>query len=205
MRRKKKEVKLSTSSLLVLFSFFVILLIAMMVGLVGGVTGGLGGLGITLSIIIPLGLIAGIIFSGLFSRMMTELFFSTEGIKYREPHSRAKALLAQGQVEEALKEYRRILEKDPQDVEAQVELASIYEEQLEDYLRAVMEYEKALGLDPEENLFCFVSHRVADIYREHLDLPRRARQILEKIEEKFPGSPHAQRAREKIGTLEGES
>lgn len=165
--------------------------------------------------VFPLLLIGFIIWT-LFGDQLSEpiaSFLLQSGGKISKPkyYSKARALLAQNKIEEAIKVYEKILNEDKFDITAYCELADIYHEKLKDYPAAFKCYENIEQYARENTDIIFAINRKADIYLANDNYsnpePERARfrakaiEELTKITQKFPKLKDAMRAEERINNL----
>jgi tetratricopeptide (TPR) repeat protein len=131
--------------------------------------------------------------------------FGGKAGKITREYSRAKSLAARGRFEEALEEYRRGLENEPDNVMLRMEIAEIYSGEMKDYHRAISELERCLALKLGATQGASILNRMADIYETNLGDIERALAALQKIEEEWPGTKLAARAQERIRSLGGEA
>jgi outer membrane protein assembly factor BamD (BamD/ComL family) len=121
-----------------------------------------------------------------------------------QAYSRARARAAEGRYEEAIAEYRRVLEQHPGDVTAQAEIADIYYEKLKDFARAVEEFNVLLGLKLDDSTRATTLMRLADLYEERFDSPQHAVECLSAIVQEYPDSKYAASAAERLRGRKGE-
>jgi tetratricopeptide (TPR) repeat protein len=125
-------------------------------------------------------------------RAMNKIFGGDKG-KISKDYSRAKRLLVEERFEEAIREFRRAVEEEPENVS------------LREYEKAIGEYEEALALGMLDSQRVSILNRIADIYEGNLGDVEMAKQILGRITERFAGTAFARRAAERIaGMAEGE-
>ncbi|MDD5454483.1 MAG: tetratricopeptide repeat protein [Candidatus Ratteibacteria bacterium] len=129
------------------------------------------------------------------------LLQSGERISKPKNYSRARALLAQNKIEEAIKVYERLINKDKFDITAYCELADIYHEKLKDYSAAFNCYEKIEQYARENTDIIFAINRKVDIYLSNKDYPGAIKE-LKKITQKFPKIKDSARAEERIKKLQ---
>ena len=122
----------------------------------------------------------------------------TSSIKFQ---SKAEAALAKGLHTEAIKEYEAILEKDPEDIDAQLKIAYIYCYKSKEYEQAIMEYQKAFAKEPDRILGIFILREIVYICVHKLNNSKLAIAELEKIINNFPDSIYAHQAKEYIEEL----
>jgi len=131
-----------------------------------------------------------------------ELYYPNIDAKVARDYSHAKAHLIACKYQEAIEEYKKALEEDPEDITAQSEIANIYAEHIKDYPKAIEEYNKTLSMEPEETIGIFIQHRLADIYSQHMNDNNSAVDALQKIMDKFPpGHKYTQQAYSRIERL----
>jgi len=136
-------------------------------------------------------------------RLMGSLF-GERGITLTKEYSRAKSLVAQGKFEEAIEEYRRGLEKEPDSVMLRLEIAEVYSGEMKDYRGAIAELQDCLNLRLGATQGASILNRMADIYETNLGDAVAAMAALRRIQETWPGTKLADRARERLRAMEGE-
>lgn len=137
-------------------------------------------------------------------RAMKKIFGGDKG-KISKDYSRARSLLVEERFEEAVEEFRRAVEEEPENVSLRLEIAEIYSRDLREYEKAIGEYEEALTLGMLDSQRVSVLNRIADIYEGKLGDMEMAKQILGRITERFAGTAFARRATERIaGMAEGQ-
>jgi tetratricopeptide (TPR) repeat protein len=124
------------------------------------------------------------------------------GIQLTREYSKAKSLAAQGKFEEAIAEYRRALEDDPENVMLRLEIAEIYSGETKDFHGAISELEECLKLSLAPTQGASILYRIADIYETNLGDVGAAIAALRRIPENWPGTKFAHRALERIGATE---
>lgn len=146
---------------------------------------------------IPIGLKVGS-FAG---RKFTE-FLHPEPQKVSKTYSAANTFLVKGKYTEAIEEYRRVIEEDPEDITAQLKMAEIYDHKIKDFAGAIPEYEKLLTMkETEDNLWVSVKNRLADIYSREMGNTEEALRQLQLIIERFPESKYSHQALQRISKL----
>lgn len=133
-------------------------------------------------------------------KLVGSMFMGRAGKITRE-YSRAKSLAARGKFEEAIEEYRRGLENEPDNVMLRMEIAEIYSGEMKDYHRAISELKRCLDLKLGATQGASILNRIADIYETNLGDIERALAALKKIQERWPGTKLAARAQERINTI----
>lgn len=122
-------------------------------------------------------------------------------MKVTKEYSVAKSLAAQGKFEEAIEEFRRGLEKEPDSLMLRMEIAEIYARDIKDYRRAIFELEECLKIRLGPTQGGSVLNRIADIYEVNLGDAETALTTLARIAEKWPGSKPADRAQKRIESI----
>ncbi len=122
-------------------------------------------------------------------------------MKVTKEYSVAKSLAAQGKFEEAIEEFRRGLEKEPDRLMLRLEIAEIYARDIKDYRRAILELEECLKIRLGPTQGGSVLNRIADIYEVNLGDVEAALTTLARIAEKWPGSKPADRAQKRIESI----
>lgn len=134
-------------------------------------------------------------------RFTQEALGSTEEME-EDSFRDARSALAQGEYDEAIREYREGYEKDIDDRFPLVEIARIQREKLGDPHAAVNTLQEALeGKDWRENDAAFFMFRIADIYENDLDNKNGAIKILQQVCEEFPETRHSANATHKLREL----
>jgi len=133
-------------------------------------------------------------------RLFSRLYGFKKG-KVRKDYSRARWLLSRGRFEEAIAEFRRALEEDPEEVALRLEIAEIYARDLRDYPRAIEEYEESLGMNFDDSAKASILNRIADIYDTALADPKKATDALRRIVEMYHETKFAERARERMEAM----
>jgi len=139
-----------------------------------------------------------------FSEKLVGSVFSERKGKASREYSKAKSLAAQGRFQEAIEEFRRGLEQDPDNVMLRLEIAEIYSREMKDFRRAIEELEKCLELRLGETQGASILNRIADIYETNLGSVEAVASALMRIQEKWPGTKVASRAQERIRAIGGQ-
>ncbi len=132
--------------------------------------------------------------------LMSKLFALNKG-KVRRDYSRARWLVSQGQFEQAIAEFRRALEQEPENIALRREIADIYASEIKDYRRAISELEECLSFQPEPAQGASILNRIADIYETNLGETQTAVATLSRIIHNQPGTKEAQRAQQRIESI----
>ncbi len=134
----------------------------------------------------------------LFSEKLLGSVFGGKAGKLTREYSRAKSLAARGRFEEAIAEYRRGLENEPENQSLRLELAEIYSQHLHDYSKAIKEYEGALKMELRDFERASILNRIADVYESGLEDEEMAVRTLSRIVDALPGTKFAEKAEERI-------
>jgi tetratricopeptide (TPR) repeat protein len=126
-----------------------------------------------------------------------QLFYPDKGRVMKEC-SRARSLAARGKFEQAVEEYRRALEKEPDNIRLRMDIAEIYSREMKDFRQAVAELEECLKIHLSEIQGASVLNRIADIYETDLRDPEAAVEALGRIARKWPLTVSAERAEQRI-------
>lgn len=129
-------------------------------------------------------------------------FILQSGGKISKPkyYSKARSLVIQNKLQDAIKLYQKILNEDNTDVIAYSEMADIYFEKIKDYSAAFNCYDKMEQYAQESSDIVFAINRKADIYLTDKNYPE-AIEELGKITQKFPNTKDSMRAEERIKKL----
>ena len=100
---------------------------------------------------------------GKFSKSWANIYY-TAGGKAKKQYSMEKALIMQEKYEEAIELYKKELTEDPEDFQAQLEIAELIADELEDYPRAIKEFRKTQAMQIPDELNVYISARIVDIY-----------------------------------------
>ncbi len=139
------------------------------------------------------------------ARLFMNRVYAVHKGKVSKDFSRAKRLLAEERFAEAMGEFRRAVEEEPENVSLRLEIAEIYSRDLREYEKAIGEYEEALTLGMLDSQRVSILNRVADLYEGPLRDQERAARTLSRIIQLFPGTGFAERAEERIaGMAEGQ-
>ncbi len=150
---------------------------------------------------IPFGLVMGVLVGRIFAEKFVAGIFMGRSYPDTRKYSRARMLVIEEKFEDAIHEFMQILEKHPGDCQSQEEIARICADNLKDYSRAIMEYEKLLAMKIDDNTAANALNRLADIHCDHYNDTYTAAEPLEEIIRRFPDTPHAQRARIRLDAM----
>ncbi len=128
-------------------------------------------------------------------------FFSTEKIEETPTHH-ALSLVAQGQYDEAVAVFEKIITKNPQDRFAVMELSRLNMDKLGDIEAGVAVLEQAVTRDwpPEDHGFLLV--KLAGLHYSCRSDAARARELLKLVQSKYPGSGCASSAYHKLNEID---
>lgn len=167
--------------------------------------GGLIDLGIGMFFVIAMCLALGILIAFPAGRAISQGFldrlFAVNKGKVSKDYSKAKWLVTQERFQEAVEEFRKALEEEPENVSIRMEIAEILSRDLKDFGRAISEFEACLGLPVSEAQGASILNRIADIQGENLSDADAAIRTLRRISERWPASKAAERAEQRIRAL----
>ncbi len=133
-----------------------------------------------------------------FSDIIVKNFMMSEGkIKVEKDYSLAKALEVRGELTKAVEEYKKIIEKDPKDIIAQLNLAEIYHRKIKNYKEALNIYKRLLETKIEDSLKVFILNQMADIF-DAANQYDQAKESLEEIMKRYPDTKFARQAKSRI-------
>lgn len=124
--------------------------------------------------------------------------------RIRPEHSIAEGHAAAGRYREAIEQFRRDIEKFPDEVTPHVRIADIAVERLGDVETAIAELRAGLPKTTSGDGFALVSHRLAEVLVQYRRDTASAIEVLREIERRYPHSKHALGARNRIERLTGE-
>ena len=117
-------------------------------------------------------------------------------------YSVAEARVNEGKYQEAVDEYRRVIEKHPGDLYPHLRIAELALNHLNALKLVETELLSALGKAEGEVSIALAAGRLADFYQLTLNDPARALEIMKQVREKIPGTKRADRVEERIAVLE---
>lgn len=129
-------------------------------------------------------------------------FFSPPGEIEKDPHSAARARLAQGDYAGAVAEFQAVLEKDPSDRHALNEIVRLYCEKLDDPASAERVLGEALGHDLPHEEAAFIADRLVDVYWNYQGDFERARALLAQVAESLQGTQYEAAAKQRLLEIE---
>jgi hypothetical protein len=131
-----------------------------------------------------------------------ETFYSAPEKAEQTATQKAMALVAQGEYHKALAAFGKILEENPTDRFAVMEMAKIYQDKLGDQEESVHVLERAIAGEWPEDDKCFFLVKLADMHASQRGDFARARELLEQLINTFPDSHHAANAHHKLREIE---
>jgi len=117
-------------------------------------------------------------------------------------HSVAEARVNQGQYQEAIDEYRKVIARHPDDIYSHLRIADLALKHLNDVKLAELELQSALGKAIGEDTTALAAGRLADLYQHTLHDAGRALEVMKQLREEIPGTKQAKLAEERIALLE---
>lgn len=129
--------------------------------------------------------------------LLNKLFAINKG-KLSKEYSKAKRLLVNERFQEAIEEFRRALEEEPENLSLRLEVAEIYSQHLHDYSKAIKEYEQALTMEIMDSERASILNRIADVYESGLADEEMAAKTLSRIVDALPGTKFAEKAQERM-------
>ncbi len=130
-------------------------------------------------------------------------FFYDSGEKLEhDPHKDAVALVNQGDYVAAIHAYKKIVEKNPEDLHALSEVVRIQCEKLELFDDAVEYLEGHLSGDMEPERYAFLAERLVDVHWLYRKDAQSAIPLLQQIIESLPETKYAANAYHRIHDIE---
>jgi tetratricopeptide (TPR) repeat protein len=130
------------------------------------------------------------------------LFFHPNEKIEKNPHADAMGAIARGEYEQAIEEYRKVYERNPEDNLALSEMARLYCEKLHNPQPAAEILEAALQRELLPEDAAFICTRLADLYWTHQHNAAGARALLLQVIETMPNTRHSANASHKIQEIE---
>jgi tetratricopeptide (TPR) repeat protein len=124
-----------------------------------------------------------------------------ENFQIRPEYSLAEARAAVGRYAEAVAEFRKASERFPAEVFPHIRIAELALDRLDDVELAERELWTALAKAEREDAAALAANRLADLYEYRLQQPARAREVLEQLRAKVPGTQAARWAGERLTKL----
>ncbi len=130
------------------------------------------------------------------------LYNPDDGTPARPEYSTAEARVKAGRYEDAVAEYRKVIERYPDDIYAHIRIADLALQHLRDPNLAEMELTSALAKATTPDGVVVASHRLADFYQHtRHDVPR-AIEVMRQLQARLPQTKHALGAQQRIESLE---
>jgi tetratricopeptide (TPR) repeat protein len=117
-------------------------------------------------------------------------------------YSVAEARVNQGQYQEAVDEYRKVIVAHPDDIYPHLRIADLALQHLNDVKLAELELQSALAKATGEDSTALAAGRLADLYQHTLHDAARAFEVMKQLREKIPNTKQAKLAEERIAVLE---
>ena len=137
--------------------------------------------------------------SNVIGTFFTDFIYPTGGGETKS-YDIAEKLTIDGRYAEAVAEYERAIEEDPEDATPRIMMADTYCKAGQ-YELAAQALDETLELDLPAEQWCHVVNRLADIYAQNTREPEKAVAVLNRIVNKYPESAFARYARERIARL----
>ena len=134
--------------------------------------------------------------------LTSSFFYSSGELIETDENMRGAVLLAQGNYEGAIEEYRKKAERHPDERFPIVEMSTIYLENLKDPQSALEVLQGSLDKEWEADDAAFLLFKIADIQTDHLAQFDEARETLGVVVEQIPDSRHSANATHKLHEIE---
>jgi hypothetical protein len=138
--------------------------------------------------------------ANLLGTSVTDFIYPTGGGEVKS-YDIAEKLTVEGRYTEAVAEYERVIEEDPEDVTARVRVADIHC-RTNQYDLAAQALNEALELDLPPEKWSHIANRLADVFAQKMYEPQKAAAVLSKIAKKYPHTEFARYALERIARLQ---
>ena len=138
------------------------------------------------------------------SELVGDYFYSPGQYGHMGPFEKAMELKTSGELEKAEKAFQRIIDKGTPDHRAYVELARIQEKENDDIPAALATLERGAAAEWPMEEHCKLLLRLADVAGGAQEFAR-ARQPLERLMARYPGTPQAGAAAMKLNQLEDDA
>lgn len=150
---------------------------------------------------IVLGIFAIDIVFGIGNRVAGMIFPEVDDVEVRPQYSVAEARAREGRHQEAIGEFRKVIEEYPADVNAHVRIAELLCHPFRRYDDAVTELRIALAKPSKDETWAFLANRLVDIQVEQLHDYIAARTTLREILLRLPNTRYAEAARARVLAL----
>lgn len=150
-----------------------------------------------ISIFILIYILFSLIYGGTSKIIDSDIFsfyMGKKGEKFEDTYSQARSYKMKKQYEEAVKEYERVIEVNPDEFEPRYQLAGLYYE-LKNYWKALEVYENAVGKAPNKEVAANIMQRMAEICINNIDNVERGKLLLVKIINDYKDTKVVERAR----------
>jgi len=127
---------------------------------------------------------------------------SDEHMRIVPEYSVAEARAKKGEYRDAVDEYRKVIEKYPEDVYPHLRIAELALNHLQDHKLVETELRAAVEKAEGETSIALAAGRLADFYQLTLNDPGRALEVMKRVCEKIPNTKEAYLATERIAALE---
>lgn len=117
-----------------------------------------------------------------------------KGKKFEDTYSQARSYKMKKQYEDAVKEYERAIEVNPDEFEPRYQLAELYYE-LKNYQKALEVYENAVGKTPNREVAANIMQRMAEICINNTDNVEKGKLLLVRIINDYKDTRVVERAR----------
>jgi tetratricopeptide (TPR) repeat protein len=134
-------------------------------------------------------------------RMAESLYSSPEKAE-ATPTQKALALVAQGEYQQALAAFQKIVEESPHDRFAVTEMARLHMDKLSDLDAGIRVMEHALTREWGGDDHCFLLLKLADIHSSRMNDYDGARALLAVVQSKYPNTHHAANAHHKLHEID---
>jgi tetratricopeptide (TPR) repeat protein len=121
-----------------------------------------------------------------------------DSIEVRPQYSVAEARVREGKYAEALIEFDKVLQQYPNDTTGHVRIAEILCRHFQRYDAAARQIRLAMENQTKPDTWVFLSNRLADIQVEHQLDYAGARDTMQQVILKYPGSSYAEKARARV-------
>lgn len=135
-------------------------------------------------------------------RSVGALYNPDDGTPARPEYSIAEARVKAGRYEDAVAEYRKVIERYPDDIYAHIRIADLAVQHLRDPNLAEAELTSALAKASAEDGIVLAAHRLADFYQHTRQDASRAIEVMRQLQTRLPQTQHALGAQQRIETLQ---
>ncbi|MBM3844897.1 MAG: hypothetical protein FJ405_01250 [Verrucomicrobia bacterium] len=159
--------------------------------------------GILLAGIVGLGLLLSRDVSGWFVSKTTELIYNDnlEGV-HNPDYDHAEHVALSGDHLEAVRLLRAFLKKNPREIYAQIRIAELYENELQNPLAAALEYEEVLSHRFNGDRWGWAAIHLVNLYSGKLNKQEQALAWLKRIATEHPATGPAKKAKDRLADLD---